>query len=207
MNFAKADLPHIKWGVLAFSLSLLVGGSAIWLGEQYVEISLKERQNAQKQLNEARNKLNAAKNDLENMSIYAKEYAALVNNRIIGGEQRLDWMEGMEALRRQHRVIDFRYTIAPQQPYTPNPALDSGNFEIRQSGMNLQMDLLHEEQLTSFLNALRSEMKGWFIIDHCTLERGNTGSTATAPMMLSRGTQLKADCSGGWITMQNRSTP
>jgi hypothetical protein len=204
MNFAKADFQHLKWGVLAITLSLLLSGSAIWLGSEYVDRSLKQRQHAQRQLVEARNALSSAQSDLENMSIYAKEYAALVNNKIIGTEQRLDWMEGLENLRRQHRVIDFKYTIAPQQPYTPNPALDAGNFDIKLSSVNLQMDLLHEGQLVNFFQSLRSDTKGWFIIDHCTLERIDINN---APRMLSRDAQLKADCSGGWITMNNRSTP
>jgi hypothetical protein len=204
MNFARADFQHIKWGVLAFSLSLLVGGSAIWLGAEYVDHTLKQRQSAQKQLNEARNALDSAQSDLENMSIYAQEYDALAAKKIIGDEPRLDWMEGLETLRQQHRVIDFRYTISPQQPYTPNPALDTGDFGIKLSSVNLQMDLLHEGQLIDFFEALRSDSKGWFIVDRCTLERLDSGNVPSLP---SRDAQLKADCSGGWITLNNRSAP
>lgn len=203
MNFAKADFQHLKWGLLAFTASLIVGGSAIWLGEEYVARSQQQRQLAQKQLNEARKALDAAQSDLENMSIYAKEFAALSSKKIIGDELRLDWMEGLETLRQQHRVIDFRYTIAPQQPYTPNPALDAGNFDLKLSSVTLQADLLHEGQLINFLQALRSNTNGWFIVDRCALERTDS---ANAPP-LSRGAQLKADCSGGWITLNNRSAP
>lgn len=204
MNFAKADFPHLKWGVLAFLLSLLVGGSAIWLGAEYVDHTLKQRQSAQKQLNDARNALSSAQSDLENMSIYAQEYDALTEKKVIGEEPRLDWMEGLETLRQQHYVVDFKYSISPQQPYTPNPALDTGDFDIKLSSVNLQMDLLHEGQLIDFFKALRTDSKGWFIVDRCTLERRDSGRT---PALLSRDAQLKADCTGGWITLNSRSAP
>ncbi len=203
MSLSKSDIPHIKWSLLTFTLSLIAGGSAIWMGDAYDSAALKGRQAAQKQVIEARNKLSAAQSDLANMSTYALEYASLQQHHIIGGERRLDWMEGLEKLRQQHYVMDFKYTIAPQQPYTPNPALDAGNFEINMSGLSLQLDLLHEMQLVKFLQALRSDMKGWFIIDHCALTR--TGTAADTPQNI--GAQLKADCAGGWITIKNRNAP
>ncbi|TAJ76498.1 MAG: hypothetical protein EPO42_12355 [Gallionellaceae bacterium] len=205
MNFSKSDLPHIKWSLLAFMLSLLMGGSAIWMGDEYDTSALEDRQNAQKQVIDARNKLAAAQNDLENMSTYALEYAALVDHKIIGGEQRLDWMEGLEKLRQQHHVMDFKYTIAPQQSYAPNPPLVSGNFEISMSGVTLQMDLLHEMQLVKFFQSLREEIKGWFVVDHCTLNRPDSAGSPLAGA--SFVPQLKAECSGGWITLKSGDAP
>ncbi|MFA5826453.1 MAG: hypothetical protein WC825_10870 [Gallionellaceae bacterium] len=205
MNLGKSDLAHIKWSLLAFTLSVAVGGSAIWLSATYESAARKARDAAQKQVREAGNMLGATQSDLENMSTYALEYAALIDRRIVGGEQRLDWMEELEKLRRQHHVIDFKYTIAPQQPYIPTPALNTGDLEINLSGLSLQIDLLHEMQLIEFFKALRSDLKGWFIVDHCTLERAasaNTAETSSAPNI---GAQLKADCAGGWITLNNRN--
>jgi hypothetical protein len=198
MNFSQADLPHLKWSLLAITLSLVIGSSAIWLSAKYVDHAHKERQQAQRQLLDARKKFSDAQSDLANMAIYSREFASLVAYKIIGGEQRLDWMEELAKLHQQHYVVDFKYTIAPQQPYIPNPALDSGDFELKLSGLNLQLDVLHEMQLIRFLDALRSNIKGWFIIDHCSLERS---STVTA------FSNIKAECAGGWITMQKKAAP
>lgn len=207
MSFSKADLPHIKWSLLALTLSLAVGGSAIWLGAEYDSAAIKNRQAAQTQIGEARSKLRTVQNDLENISVYAMEYASLVDQKIVAGEQRLDWVEELEKLHQQHHVLGFKYTITPQQAYTPNPALDTGNLEIGLSGISLHIDLLHEMQLINFFETLRSDKKGWFIIDHCTLERSATGNAAESLAPPSIGAQLKADCSGGWITMKNRNAP
>jgi hypothetical protein len=203
MNFSKSDLPLIKWSLIAFTASLLVSICAIWLSSEYVEQSLHERQQAQKHLVDARKQLSDVQSDLENMSIYAREFASLVDYKIIGGEQRLDWMEGLVKLRQNQLVVDFKYTIAPQQIYSPKPTLDMGNFDLNLSGLNLQLDLQHEMQLIKFFDALRSNIRGWFIIDHCTLDRAVTNNSGEIQPL----TQLKADCAGGWITMKKKGTP
>ena len=201
MTLTKTDLPHFRWSLTVFLISLVVSVSTAVLSENFVAHAQRNHQIAQRQLNEARNQLAAAKDDRANMATYAKEYAALLDRKIIGGDQRLDWIEGLEKIRRLNLVPEFKYTIAPQQLYTPVPPLDSGNFDLNLSGMSLQLDLLHEGQLINFFDALRKEMKGRFILDHCAMERSGIASsdTRSAP-------QLKAECSGGWLTLKNRNT-
>ncbi|MEI7842899.1 MAG: hypothetical protein WCI39_07690 [Gallionellaceae bacterium] len=206
MNYSKDDLLKLKWSLLTFLISLALSASAIWIGSAYDANSLKARQSAQKQVVEARTKLSSTQSDLDNMSTYALEYTSLVNNKIVGDETRLDWIEGLEKLRQQRHVLDFKYTIAPQKDFVPSPALDTGNFSFSLSGANLQLDLLHEGQLNEFFEALRGDMKGWFIIDQCSLERIGTANTAET-LMNNTGPQLKASCAGGWVTMKNRNAP
>lgn len=198
MSFSVADLPNIKWSLGAFVLSIALGSGIVVLSEGYLNQSMKERQAAQKQLGDARTQLVAAQSDQENMSAYAMEYNSLLAQKIIGNEQRLDWLEELEKLRQQGTVLDFKYTIAPQQSYAPNPPVDAGNFQLNRSSMNLQIDLLHEEQLLHLFAAMRKQMKGWFMLDGCTLSR-----TGSADEM----TPLKADCTGGWFTMKNKNAP
>jgi hypothetical protein len=198
MNFSKADLQDLKWSLGALVLGLALSSGLVSLSNSYLEQSLKDRVAAQKRLAEARAQLGAAENDQENMTDYALEYNALVAQKIIGNEQRLDWMEGLEKLREQGSVLDFKYAIAPQQGYVPNPPLDTGNFQLNRSGMTLQIDLLHEEQLLRLVADMRKGLNGWFILDGCSLSR-----TGAADELVP----LKAECTGGWLTMKNKSAP
>ncbi|BCK86851.1 hypothetical protein MIZ01_0617 [Sideroxyarcus emersonii] len=198
MKLSKADLPELKWSLLAFLLSLVLAGALISASEGYLAQSLKDRQAAQKQLTDARTQLIAAQSDQENMSSYAMEYNALQAQKVIGNEQRLDWIEGLEKLRLQGTVLDLKYTIAPQQAFVPKPPLDSGNFQLSRSSMTLHLDLLHEEQLLHLLNNMQQQMSGWFMLDGCTLSRNGTADEL-AP--------LKAECTGGWFTMKNKGAP
>jgi len=196
MIFSRADFSHLKWSLLIFSSMLCASSAAIVVSKNSVVRAQREQQAAQRQLNTARRQLASANEDRENMKAYTFEYGGLLKRNIIGDDQRLDWIEGLEKIRQQHRVLDFKYSIAPQRPYTPPSALSSGNFKLNMSDMSLQFDLLHEEQLMAFFDTLRSDINGWFILDHCAMER------SAAP---DASAQLKAVCSGGWLTLKSKS--
>ena len=194
MTFSQSDLPHIKWSLLTLIITLSLGGSAVFLSKEYANKGQLSMQTAQQQLNEARGKLSTARDDQLNMAAYTKEYSAIQRREVIGDEQRLNLIEDLEKLRQRSRVLDFKYAIAPQQTYKPEPAVDSGNYDLKLSPMTLHLELLHEGQLVNFFGSLRRDMNGWFILDRCTLEKSP-----------STYAQLKADCSGGWLTMKNRN--
>lgn len=201
MTFSKSDFSLIKWSLFIFLSALVLGSTAIIASENFITRAQAEQRATQRQMNEARRQLATAGEDRENMKTYTLEYGSLLERNIIGSDQRLDWIEGMDKILKQNRVLDFKYAIAPQQIYIPAPPLDGGNFELYLSSMTLQFNLLHEGQLINFFDTLRNDIKGWFIIDHCTLERGSLSSD---PANFNSAAQLKADCTGGWLTLKNR---
>ena len=199
MSFSSADLAEIKWGLLACLLALIGAFALFDYGTAFEQQAQQKLIQAQSLLDDARKQFASAQSDLANMADYQQEYDALVGQKIIGKEQRLDWIEGLEKLRAQKLVPGFKYTISPQKSYTPNPPQSGGNFALNISPMTLQIELLHEEQLLRFFKAMNTQLQGWFILDHCSLSR-NVSSAPGAAM-------LAADCAGGWFTMQNRSAP
>ena len=199
MTVSTADFSRLKWHLLIFLSALIAGGTAIIASKNFVVQVQREQQVAQRQLATSRSQLAGAEEDRKNMQAFMFEYDELLRRNIIGDGQRLDWVEGLESIRQQHRMLNFRYTISPQHSYTRHQTLgkplDSGDFELNMSDMSLQFDLLHEEQLINFFDALRTGTNGWFILDHCTLERNEPDSTSP----------LKAECSGGWLTLKSRN--
>lgn len=199
MKFTKADFFPMRWSILVACVSILVGSVILYGSSRYTEYAEQEQYDAQRLMNEAQNRLATARQDQENMSAYSVEYGALEEHKIIGDEQRLDWVEGLEKLRQQNLVTDFHYSIAPQQNFVAIPAIDSGNFHIRYSEMKLQFDLLHEAQLLNFFDALHGQIRGRYRLESCTLQRGISDGNKSA--------RLKAECSGGWITLKSRNEP
>ncbi len=199
MSFPSADFPEIKWSLATLLLSAVLAAGLITYIANYQEQKFKEQQSAQQQLTEALNHLSAAQNDLKNMTVYQLEYESLQSQKVIGNEPRLDWIEGLEKLRRQGHVLDFTYTIAPQHAYPTHPPLEAGNFALNLSLMTLQLNLLHEEQLLRLLSAMHNEIPGWFILDRCSLSATESPGAGSG--------SLKAECVGGWLTMKNRNAP
>lgn len=203
MRFSKSDIPLMRWSLAAICASVLLSSIMIYSCIRYSDYEQLKLHTAQRQLKDARDRLTAAREDQENLSAYSAEYGVLEERNIIGDDHRLDWIEGLEKLRRQNLVLDFRYNISPQKIYTPQPAIDSGNFNIHYSEMKLQFDLLHEGQLLAFFDAMRSQIKGRYQLESCTLQRNDLAMDTATPMT----TPIKADCSGGWVTLKNRNAP
>ena len=201
MTDANINLSHIKWGLLALG----IGGSAIVLSQNYLNRAQQAHKHAEHLLSDARRKLITASDDQRNMTAYALEYSMLLQRDAIGNEQRLDWIDGLERLRRRDLVLDFKYTIDPQQPYKSPIPLDEGNYQLNRSNMTLDFKLLHEAQLVNFFNALRTNIKGWYMLDGCIIERIPHNQAANDEPGLTP--QLKAECKGGWLTLKNRSQP
>jgi hypothetical protein len=201
MKFSTSDFHLMRWSLTAICAALLLSSVILYSSSEYADSTKKGMRAAQSKMNDARNHLTIARQDQENLSVFSHEYDTLEKNKIIGDDHRLDWMEVLEKLRNQNLVINFRYNIAPQKIYAPQPAIDSGNFDIHYSETKLQFDLLHEGQLLNFFAALRSQTNNWYQLEGCTMQRADLNEeTATAA-----GPHIKAVCSGGWITLKNRN--
>jgi type II secretory pathway pseudopilin PulG len=199
MKFSNADFYQVRWNLLAILTAILLSSLILYSSTQYAQTTQKDQRIAQSQLNDARNQFAMATQDQASLADFSKEYDTLEKNKIIGDDHRLDWMEGLEKIRNQNHVVDFRYSIAPQKIYAPQPAIDSGNFDIHYSEMKLQFDLRHEGQLLDFFDALRSQIQGRYQVESCTVQRDDAAEDAGTPM------HLKGECNGGWITLKNRN--
>ncbi len=202
MKFSNSDLHLLRWSLVAICVSLLLSSVMVYSSNKYAASAKKNLLAAQNKMNDARDALSMARQDLENLSDYSQEYFTLENDKIIGDDHRLDWIDELEKLRNQNLVIDFSYTIAPQRIYSPQPAIASGNFDIHYSETKLKFDLLHEGQLKKFFDALRSQTNGWYQLEGCTMKRTNMNEDSS----IAAGTNINAECSGGWITLKNRNT-
>ena len=201
MKFSNADFYQVRWNLLAILTAILLSSLILYSSTQYAQITQKDQRIAHSQFNDARNQFAMATQDQASLADFSKEYDTLEKNKIIGDDHRLDWREGLEKIRNQNRVVDFRYNISPQKIYAPQPSLDSGNFDIHYSEMKLQFDLLHEGQLLNFIDALRNQIKGQFQLEGCTMQRVATNEIPTS----IAGVNIKAECNGGWITLKNRN--
>jgi hypothetical protein len=214
MMICRSDLPLIRRDAVIFLVLLGLCATAVIASGRFVAHMQLERLAARHRMDAARNRLDLANADLRDHEAYAAEYAGLLGRNIIGDERRPDWMQELEEIRRRNLVIGFGYTIAPQQPDRRASAPYSGGFEPSLSRMSFRLDLLHEGQLFAFLDALRTQASGWFIVDHCSVERIRN-APADAPdfaapvaggdIPLPAGlANLHAECGGGWLTLKKR---
>jgi len=205
MKLSNSDFHLLRWSVITLTISIAVSGIFIFASEKFSENSAENSRIALKLISDARRRLNTALQDKDNFATYTAEYADLEERKIIGDDHRLDWMEGLDRLSQQNIVMDFSYTVSPQTIYTPQPFIDSGNFEIHHSEMKLQLELLHEGQLLNFFNAMHEQIAGYYQLDSCKLNRVDRLTNTDDAPALEAKTNIMAECSGGWITLKNRN--
>jgi len=124
-----------------------------------------------------------------------KVYQQLRDLGIIGEEQRLEWADAMKRIRGELEVPDLRYRVERQRSLVSVPG-KPGSVDFFASTMRVEMALLHEGDLFSFLWALRTSGKAYYAVRRCAINR--TGQSALVANLAPR---LRADCEIDLITI------
>ena len=91
-------------------------------------------------------------------------------------------------------MIDLQYEIAPPRRLDADAAK---GFAFYSSTMQLQLKLLHEEDLTRLIDDLRERARALIQVKHCAVSRLPQGAGDGSPIA-----QLQADCGIDWITLR-----
>ena len=114
MKLSKSDFPLMRRSVLAICASVAISAVVLYSSGQYAEKTQRDLSKAQSMLKDARNRLAAAHEDQENMAIYAEEYGALSENKIIGdNEIKIDYKDVFETAKQR---LDAQFRMYSPQP-------------------------------------------------------------------------------------------
>jgi hypothetical protein len=203
MTLTKADLIHLKWGLIFVGGAILVA-AGIALGTLYQQQTAQQRNRlASEQRTQSQNKLSRASQEEQELRDKAARLTALQNRGYIGKESRLDWIEQLARISREHDLREFQYEFLPQRPAEPlliPSGAVAGTHRFLASTQVLSAKLLHEGDLLAFLADLRRSVKAYLIVRECRLDRipPNPSDKGLAP-------QLNVECELEWITLQESS--
>lgn len=198
MKFSTQDFPRIRGSLIVLVSALALGTAVVYGSNKLLKEARQSRAVADRERAEATGKLERVKLEQEDLQGYYQQYQVLVARDVIGPERRLDWIDAIEKIRGQQNVFSVKYNLGPQKTLSvATPA--SGGFNLNLTGMTLDFSLLHEEQLLDFLDALRAEAKGMYLLERCNFTRiGLAQEIKFAP-------NLRAECSLGWITLNDKT--
>lgn len=195
-EMARENLLMMRTGLILLALSIVTGLGLHFGGTLYERSQQERLAQAQQQLEAARQNHTRTAAEQEIIRRYLAPYQALLDARQIGAERRLDWIEALDRSREQHKFFPLDYDIASQRPYT-FPGLPAANaLTISASRMNIKFPLLHEGDLFTLLNDLRSRKAGLFILDQCDIARNPQEGK---PLRLAPN--LAAECALDWLTV------
>lgn len=172
-------------------------------GYLYRDNEYDRTQIAKKDLQSMLAKYQLAKKNSELIEQYKTKYEWLRTKGIIESENRLSWINAMESAVNKKLITSVQYKIGKQELYKDS-ALASvfPDIEVFISSMSIDMELLHEVDLYSFINELNKSAKGLFEIKSCELSA--TTKTAEAILESMTDRNLKARCNINWYNIRPR---
>ena len=199
MTFTPDELRRLLLPALAALAMVAAGIVAIWAANTErrsartaLAVAQEERQKNTERLARIAEEEREVKQKLD---IYQRLQAL----HVLGEERRLEWADAIARIRAQRELLDLRYRVERQRLLSAVQGKPA-NVEFYASTMNVDLALLHEEDLTRFLGDLRASGNAYYSVKRCELERRGqaAGSTLIAP-------RLHAACQIDLITIIDRA--
>ena len=155
--------------IIVLLIALLISGG-LWLwADAYNTVQVDEYTKLERDNTSAKRRYSDARRDRALYKEYLDSYLQYQNQGIIGAEQRLSWIEQLEAINKGLKLSSLRYEISPQAPAEVAGLKLPRDIKINTSIMKLTAGLLHEGDALHLLNELKNRAKGLFAVRHCDL--------------------------------------
>jgi len=199
MNFSSAELKKLAAPVAMLLVFVALGALLIYWVDQ-------EQLRAKQQLVAARAERAQARERLTRIAEEEKEvndklavYRRLKSLHVLGEEQRLEWADAMTRIRTSRELLDLRYLVDRKRLLLSAPGKPA-NVDFYASTMKVDIALLHEGDLLTFLHDLRESGNAYYSVRKCSISR-----TGTAPTGTSIVPRLRAECDVDLITIIDRA--
>lgn len=196
-EMSRGNLPFVRLALILLALSILTGLGLHFGGSLFESRHQERRAQAQQRLDAARQNHARTAAEQENIRRYLAPYQALLANKLIGEERRLDWIDALGHSHEQRKFFPIEYDIAAQRPYLFADLTSANVLKISASRMTLKFSLLHENDLFILLNDLRTRKAGLFVLENCDITR----NPQTEGKLLHLGPNLAAECALDWLTV------
>lgn len=195
MKLVPDDFQKLQYSLLAMVLMFAIGVISVVVAYQATKTASIDRVATQTDRNDARSKLQRVRGEESEIKQKSALFNQLQARGMVGEEQRLEWVELIREIRDKRRLIDLQYEFAPQRSLD-NSAPGNG-YAFYASTMKVQLKLLHEEDLTRFVDDLRRQAKALIQVKSCNVSRLPRNETEGSVVA-----QLQADCLIDWLTLQ-----
>ena len=200
MNLTLAEARKLGVPLVAALILLIAGATLIWWAKGELLQSKARLAAIAIERAQSRDRLGRISDEEREVKNKMEIYQRLNQARILGEERRLEWADAIARVRTARELLDLRYRIEPQRPLVSVPGKPAG-VDIYSSAMKVDVALLHEGDLLSFLRDLRESGNQYTSVQRCTVTRSGV-SPAVGPSLAPR---LRAQCEIHLITIVDRA--
>jgi hypothetical protein len=193
----REDIGALRIPLIALAVTLLVAAGAILYSSAFLDDARRLLGQRETQLREARLRIQNADAEKKMIARYAGAYQELARIGFAGEEQRINWLDGLRSANERARTFGVEYDIGAQRPYAYATEFPAAPLQLHESLMQIRLRLLHEEDLTRFLDALAHTGGGVFTVDRCVLRPLRTGEAERDARVQQN---IAAECDLRWLT-------
>ncbi len=170
-NTASHSLVRKLFFKVALVLILLVGlsaGSWYIITEEQKEIQKVESKKIE-ELNSLRSQVDFLRSQVKLYYLYGDKYKELVRKGIVKKKDRVFWVDSLVQMQQSLVIPNFTFKFSPEtllaSKHFENITIDKNIFYF--SHLNLQMNLQHDGDLLTFLEAVNERISPLYLIDSC----------------------------------------
>lgn len=193
MTLTGADWRALRGPLFLFGAAVAIAIALVSYSGNLRRQAQMQMQQQQSLLQEARARYTRSDEEKRIIERYLGPFQALESAGFVGTESRIRWIDALRTVGQQLKLNAVEYQISAQRDALLN--IDAGAFKLRESPMRVSFDAMHEGDLLAFLDALRAQHAGIFLVESCDLKRAGIAATVS-----SRPT-LKAQCDLSWLTL------
>jgi len=198
MTSMRAEIRRLA-APLAVALALLGAGAVlVWSAGSALATAQRELAAAQAERRQASERLARIAEEEREVKEKIDLYRRLKQFNILGEEQRLEWADAINRIRRERELLDLRDQVERQRLLVSAPGKPA-NVDFYASTMKVDLALLHEEDLMRFLADLRESGNAFYSVKKCALTR--TGQALSGATISPR---LRGECEIDLITIVDR---
>ena len=193
----KIDWFYLKGPIIMLMISILIFSALVLAGFQYEKMQNEEYEKAVVTLRSTHRLYSNMVKDIDLLDQYRSLYGDYKSTGLIGKERRLSWIESLEATNGVLKLPTLTYDLNPQEKFERPGFKPKRGVEVNSSPMELQMGLLHEEDLFALMEGLRQSISNLFTIDSCSINRPSPVHTS----LDTRRANLMTNCKLRWVTI------
>jgi len=186
MNIGRDDLKRLRLPLAAAATLLALGAACLLASEHYLDAAKKARDAARQSRVAIQERVSRVSDEEREIRENLVHYEQMRRRGMVGEHSRLDWIESIARIKKDRKLFEIKYGIEPQRPLDYPGIVATGAVNFVASRMKLEMLLLHEEDLLTFLADLEVAGKAYVSVRHCTVSRIERAA-ALQP-------RLRADC-------------
>jgi hypothetical protein len=193
----KIDWFYLRRPLILLLVAILVAVAIVAAGYQYENAQREQYEMALGSLRSTHKQYSNIINDIDLLDQYRNLYSDYKATGLVGEERRLSWIESLKSTNEVLRLPTLAYNLNPQEDFTRPKLRVDRDVSVMSSPMDLNIGMLHEEDLFALIEGLRLSISSLFTVDSCSISRQGT----VASSLDTQRTNLRSQCTLRWVTV------